>query len=175
MIRRKHTIKITLFLAVLLFMTQGCLGKKETVKLMSAPENRVSCNQALSMGLDGISNNDLGVILDRELLENDQSCWKQLVLKSLDQDRNIPMLHIARAVHAFNTNKSENEFSLATHMYFLEIVRGGRAYQKQDQDLMKAYMSFEIKRAKTKNDNRLKRAKLICKRLDNDLYRKFFL
>ena len=175
MIRLRRTIKITLFLAVLLFVAQGCLGKKETVKLMPIPENRVSCSQALSMGLDGISNNDLGLILDQALLDNDQSCWKQLVQKSLNQDRNIPMTHLARAVHAFNANKSEKEFSLATHMYFLEIVRGGRAYQKQDQNLMKAYVSFEIKRAKTKNDNRLKRAKLVCKRLDNDLYRKFFL
>jgi len=175
LIRQKHTIKITLFLVALLFFAQGCLGKKETVQLMPAPEKPVSCSQALAMGPDKISNKDLGLILDRALIENDKSCWKSLVKKSLDQDLYIPMRHLAKAIHAFNANESEDEFSLAIHRYFLEITRGKRAYQKKDQSLMKAYVSFEIKRAKTKNDDRLKKAKLVCKRLDNELYRKFFL
>ena len=175
MIRQKHTIKITLFLVVVLFLSQGCMSSKKTVQLMPAPEKPVSCSQALAMGPDKIANKDLGLILDRALLENDKSCWKSLVKKSLDQDLYSPMRHLAKAIHAFNANESEDEFSLSTHRYFLEITRGKGTYQKKDQSLMKAYVSFEIKRANTKNDDRLKRAKLVCKRLDNELYRKFFL
>jgi hypothetical protein len=175
MIRIKCTIKITLFLVVLLFATQGCLGKKETVQLMQAPEKPVTCSQALDMGADELSDQNLGLIMDQALAESDKSCWKSLVKKTLEQDLYIPMRHLAKAIHAFNANESENEFSLSIHRYFLEIARGKGNYQEKDQNLMKAYLSFEIKRANTKNDNRLKKAKLMCKRLDNELYRKFFL
>ena len=175
MIRQKHTIKITLFLVVVLFLSQGCMSSKKTVQLMPAPEKSVTCSQALAMGPDEILNDDLGLILDQALIENDKSCWKRLVKTALEQDSYIPMRHLAKAVHAFNANESENEFSLSIHRYFLEITRGKGTYQGKDQNLMKAYVSFEIKRAQTKNDDRLKKAKLVCKRLDNDLYKKFFL
>ena len=175
MIRQRYTIKFTLFLVALLFIAQGCLGKKETVQLIPAPENPVTCSQALSKGIDEISNADLALIMDQAFNEEDLSCWKRLVKTALEQDSYIPMRHLAKAVHAFNANESENEFSLSIHRYFLEITRGKGTYQGKDQNLMKAYVSFEIKRSQTKNDDRLKKAKLVCKRLDNDLYRKFFL
>lgn len=175
MIRQKYPILIFLFLVVILFVAQGCLGKKETVDLIPALKQPVSCSQALSMGPDAISGDDLALILDRALLENDLSCWKRLVKTSLGQGRPVPMNHLAKAVHAFNANETENEFSLATHAYFLGIAKGYKPYRENDQRLMKAYVGFEIKRAKTKHDTRLKRAMHVCKRLDTDLYRKFFL
>lgn len=175
MIRQKHRMPLSLFLVMILFVAQGCLGKTQTVELMQAPKQPVSCSRALSMGQDEISNDDLALILDRALFENEQPCWKRLMKKSLVQGRSIPMNHLAKAVHAFNANESENEFSLAVHAYFLGIARGGKPYRENDQRLMKAYVGFEIKKAKTKQDERLKRAMRVCKRLDTDLYEKFFL
>ena len=175
MSRQTQWIKTALFLVMLLFIAQGCLGTNQTVKLMEGPEQVVSCSQAQAMDLNEIAYDDLVMVLEKAGFDNELTCWKQLMKKSLIQDRSLPLNHLAKAVHVFNANESENEFSLATHAYFFKIARDNGIYREKDQRLMKAYVSFEIKRAKTKNDDRLKKAKLVCKRLDNDLYRKFFL
>ncbi|SDU57098.1 hypothetical protein [Desulfobacula phenolica] len=175
MISQQHRILLALFLVIILFVAQGCLGKTQTVELMQTPKQTISCSQALSMGQNEIAGDELALVLDQALFENNLPCWKRLMKKSLIQSRPIPMNHLAKAVHEFNANESENEFSLATYTYFLGIIRGGKSYRENDQRLMKAYVGFEIKKAKTKHDARLKRAMRVCKRLDTDLYRKFFL
>jgi hypothetical protein len=175
MIRQKNAIKTILFLVLVLFTIQGCIAKKETVKLMEVPVKKVSCNQALSDGVKNLSKEDLDLALDRALFNNELTCWKDLMTELLMQERSVSMKHLAKAVHVFNKNESENEFSLAVYQYFLGIIKGKGRYLAKEQNLMKSYVSFEIRNARAKSDTRLKRAKLVCKRLDKQLYEKFFL
>lgn len=163
---------LALVVLVAVFITQGCVKKKDTVQLIPSPKTPIACQDAY---VSDLSDHELAQTLDRAVFENQMECWKQLVEQALEANRDIPKSHLARAVNAFNKNKTQDAFSLATHRYFVEIANGNGQYKVKDKMLMKAWLGFEIKRAQTKKDQRLIRAKRVCQRLDNHLYRKFFL
>ena len=177
MMQNNKTVKriLGLGLVMLLVTAQGCVAKKESVKLIPAPQLPAGCSDVLAMDLFDVSDAQLAAALDRANSEDDPSCWKALTERALEADRKIPKRHIARAVHAFNRNRTADTFSLAVHRYFVEIDNGSGTYGVKDKELMKAWLGFEIRRATAKNDERLIRAKRICRRLDNHLYQKFFL
>ena len=172
---KTNIIKLTLMLVMLMFAAQGCVAKKETVKLIPAPQSPVSCYEVLAMDIEDVSDHQLQTALDSALYENEMTCWRLLVQKALEKDRDVPKSHLSRAVHEFNKNKTQELFSLATHRYFVELAQGNGVYDVKDKELMKAWLGFEIRRAQTKKDDRLIRAKRVCRALDTHLYEKFFL
>ena len=173
--KKLTTIKLGLLLVVLLLLNQGCLGQQSTVKLMSEQDVPIICSQVQGMDLNTISDQDLIFVLDNTWYENENACWQAVVKKALEQDRQIPMMHLARAIHAFNSNTNKKWFSKAAYQYFTGIVQGKASYQDKDKNLMKAWMGFEIQEAQSKYDDRLTQAKRVCQRLDYDLYRRLFL
>jgi len=175
MIQLKQMIKIAIFLGLLLFITQGCVGKKETVELMPQIEEPVACQDMLLMDTASIPYNDLILALDNSVKDSEfHDCWIPLMKKALKDSRHIPVNHLARAVHVFNRNDSKDEFSLAVYLYFKEIINGNGSYQEKEKKLLKQYLSFTINNAHSKQDKRLEKAKLVCSRLDPELYGKFF-
>lgn len=172
---QKNKIRLVLIFLVLLVIGQGCLGQQQTVELIETPVEPITCSKVRVDGLDSVSNNQLVQTLDRALYENDFTCWKSIIKTALIEGRDLPLNHLAKAVHAFNTNQTKDIFSIATHQYFLQIVKGNAQYQNKDRNLLKAWISFEIRQAKTQNDANLKKAKRVCQRLDRPLYNKFFL
>lgn len=173
---QKQMIRLILALVAILFITQGCVPKQGAVKLVNPPvEQELTCKDAKLMDFARLSDRDLAVVLDQAVYDNRMACWKYLMKKALEADRDIPAHHVARAVHQFNANRTADTFSLATYRYFENIAKGYDNYEKNDRALMKAWIGFEIRRAQTKKDERLIRAKRVCQRLDNDLYEKLFL
>lgn len=171
---KKELFKVILPGLMLLFITQACVGKQEKVPLISSSEDQISCQEVISRGMNTVSDNELNQALENAVSEHHTDCWRLLVQKALEEDRDIKMCHLARAVNVFNKNKTEKLFSLATYRYFVEIARGNGRYGVKDQKLMQAWLSFEIRRAEAKTDKRLIRVKRVCQRLDNHLYQKFF-
>ena len=168
-------IKIVLLLGVLLFFAQGCLGKKERVELMPQIEEPVACSDMLLMDADSMPYNDLILALDNSVAGSGfYDCWKPLMKKALNNGRHIPIGHLARAVHVFNRNDSKNEFSLAAYLYFKEIINGNGSYRDKEKELLVQYLSFTINNARSQQDKNLEKAKLVCSRLDPELYGKFF-
>lgn len=175
MMQLKQMIKIALFLGLLLFVVQGCLGKKERVELMPQIEDPVACSDMLLMDADSIPYNDFILALDNSVEGSKfYDCWKPLMEKALKDGRQIPVSHLAKAVHVFNRNDSKDEFSLVVYLYFKEIINGNGSYQEKEKKLLKQYLSFTINNAHSKQDKKLEKAKLICSRLDPELYGKFF-
>lgn len=175
MVPQKQMIKIALFLGLLLFIAQGCMGKKQTVKLMPPIKDPLSCKEILLMDAASVPYNDFILALDNSVSGSlIYECWKPLMKKALKDGRQIPVNHLAKAVHVFNRNDSKDEFSLAVYLYFKEIINGKESYRDKDKNLMKQYLSFTINNAQSKHDKNLEKAKLVCSRLDPELYGKFF-
>jgi hypothetical protein len=175
MMQFKKIIKIVLLLGLLLFIAQGCLGKKERVELMPQIEEPVACSDMLLMDADSMPYNDLILALNNSVAGSGfYDCWKPLMKKALKNGRHIPIDHLARAVHVFNRNDSKDEFSLVVYLYFKEIINGNGLYQDKEKKLLKQYLSFTINNAKSQQDSNLEKAKLVCSRLDPELYGKFF-
>ncbi len=162
-------------LLFLLFAVQGCIAKKETVTFLPEIEEPIACSEMLSMDVGSIPSDDFGRALNRSHsgAEFDR-CWKPLMERALKAGRHIPIKHLARAVHVFNRNDSQDQFSLAVYMYFKEIIKGNGVYKEVDKKLLEGYLRFIINNAKSKQDEKLKKARLICSRLDSELYGKFF-
>ncbi len=175
MIQQRQIIKIALFLGLLLFIAHGCMGKKQTVELMPPIKEPVACSNMLLMDTASIPYNDFILTLDNSVAGSGfYECWKPLMKKALKGGKHIPINHLAKAVHVFNRNDSKDEFSLAVYLYFKEIINGNGEYRDKEKKLLKQYLSFAIKNAQSKQDKKLERAKLVCSRLDPELYGKFF-
>lgn len=159
----------------LFFIAQGCLAKKETVKLLPAIEEPIACSEMLHMDTAAIPADDFALALNRSYSGiGFDDCWKPLMEKALKDGRQIPINHLAKAIHVFNRNDSRDQFSLAVYIYFKEIIKGNRVYKDTDKKLLAEYLSFIINNAKSRQDEELEKARLICSRLDPELYGKFF-
>ncbi|MCP3872064.1 MAG: hypothetical protein GY699_02775 [Desulfobacteraceae bacterium] len=171
----KRYLSSILFLGLIVVITQGCLGKNETVELMPGPGTPVDCEEMLLMSTRSIPDDDFSQALDRSYYGTGfGTCWKPLMRSALKENRRIPKRHLAKAIHVFNRNDSKAEFSSAVDMYFKEIINGNGSYQKNEKKLMVQYLSFVINDAQSKRDKRLAKAKIVCSRLDPDLYSKVF-
>jgi len=171
----KHKIRIVLCCLFLFFIAQGCVAKKETVKLFPEIQGPIACSDMLLMETTSIPYDDFALVLDSSYssIEFD-GCWKPLMKKALEEGRPIPMKHLAKAVNVFNRNDSKDTFSLAVYMYFKEIINGNGSYRDKEKKLLVQYLSFAINNAQSKQDEKLEKAKLVCSRLDPVLYGKLF-
>ncbi len=154
----------------------GCTtGKRQSVELMPEAREAVTCDIALNMDTRQIPDDDL-----HHILTNSQkgdwldSCWKPLMVKALNEDRDIPMTHLSRAIHRFNTQETKQAFNQAAFQYFSKIVKGEGEYGDVQQQLLTQYLHLAIRDAQHKNDLNLKKAMLVSSRLDPEIYDKFF-
>ena len=158
---------------------QGCVANKDVVELMPSIKQPVACRDMLLMDTDLIPHDDLILALDHSFSglgsgsEFDE-CWKPLMKKAIQGGRDIPMKHLARAVHVFNKNDSKDAFFIAVYLYFKEIINGRGYYGSREKKLLAEYLSFIINNSQSKQDKSLEKAKLVCARLDPGLYGKFF-
>ncbi len=162
-----------IFLGIIL---GGCTtGKQQTVALMPEARGAISCDTALNMDTRQIPEDNF-----HHILNNSQkgdwlgSCWKPLMIKALQEDRDIPMTHLSRAIHRFNTQETKDTFNLAAFQYFSKIVKGEGEYGDAQQQLLTQYLHLAIRDAEHKNDLNLKKAMLVSSRLDPEIYDKFF-
>lgn len=175
MMQLTQMIKTTLVLGLVLVIAQGCVGKNERVELMPEIEEPVGCSDMLLMDAASIPYNDFILALDNSVEGSGfYDCWKPLMKKALKDGMHIPVNHLAKAVHVFNRNDSKDEFSLAVYLYFKEIINGKGSYHDKQRKLLAQYLSFTINNAQSKQNKNLEKAKLVCSRLDPELYRKFF-
>ncbi|MCG8683753.1 MAG: hypothetical protein MI892_02690 [Desulfobacterales bacterium] len=166
---------IGLLAPFLILSLSGCSGKGQTVQLLPETREPITCEQALTMDTRQIPDDDFYHILD-----NSQSgdwldtCWKPLVIKALEESRDIPMTHLSRAIHRFNRRDTIHAFNLAAFQYFSRIAKGEETYGDPQKALLSQYLHLAIREADHKNDANLKKAMLVASRLDPDMYNKFF-
>ena len=163
---------------VLGFLT-GCTATKNSVPLLGDPqENTVealSCADALNMDTRQIPDDEFFRILNNSQTGDWlDTCWKPLMVKALSEDRDIPMKHLGRAVHRFNTQETKEAFYMASFQYFSKIVKGEGEYGSPQKQLLTQYLHLAIRDARHKNDINLKKAMLVSARLDPDVYDRFF-
>jgi len=171
----KGKLMMFLFLSVILSMTQGCLTKSPKLRIVEMSEAPLTCRRVLAMGPGSASEGQLVQVLDRAWRMGENDCWQNLMAALLKSDREIPVPHLARAVHRFNKNRTRDLFSKATFRYLEGFVLNRHDYGVPQKHLLQAYAGFEIRRAGSKDDPALKQARLLCSRLDPDLYEKMFL
>lgn len=174
----KHPFRLTgiLWAGIFIFLTtQGCMGSKKTVELLPVDEP-LTCGEMLSMEPSDIPDHDFNHALNTTFTGPAfQTCWKPLMKQALGSGRKIPKYQLARAIHIFNRNDSKHLFSAAVFLYFREILDDNGMYGERERKLMVAYLSFAIQNANSKKDQNLETARLICSRLDPELYNKYFL
>ena len=171
---KKTTIILLLLLAVGGFLTaglSGCVGAKRAAVIRPAPD----CTEALAGGFTDLSDNALSDLLDQAALDTrPEACWIPLMKKALDENRDISRTHLLRAVKVFNKKQHEDYFHKAVYRYLADIAKTSGRYRVEDRRLLENYCSYLIQSAATRADDHLGHAKLLCKRLDPELYAKFF-
>jgi len=170
---KKKTI-IALLPAVILCVTVsllGCTIPNRAAVIRPAP----NCTEALAGGFTDLSDNALSDLLDRASSEAHlDSCWIPLMKKGLDENRDIRPPHLLKAVKVFNKKQHEAHFHKAVYRYLADIAKTPGRYRVEDRRLLESYCSHLIQSAATRGDDHLGHAKLLCSRLDPDLYAKFF-
>jgi len=142
---RKQTIRgLLIVLSLLMIGVSGCVWDRKAVVVGAAP----TCEEALSTGLQGFSDDELALFLDSSLAEDRKSeCWIPIMETSLNEHREIPHRHLAEAVKTFNMRRYETLFHKAVYRYLADAARGKAAYTPEDRLLLEDYCSFLINSA----------------------------
>ena len=169
---RKQTIRgLLIILSLLMIGVSGCVWDQKAVVVGAAP----TCEEALSTGLQGFSDDELALFLDNSLAEDRKSeCWIPIMETCLNENREIPHRHLAEAVKTFNKRRYEALFHKAVYRYLSDVTRGKATYSPEDRLLLENYCSFLINSAGSAHDKNLGQAQVLCRKLDTELYRKFF-
>jgi len=158
-----------IFLSMLIL--GGCTSSRNAVVIGSGP----TCEEALSTGLQGYSDGEVAGILDNALAEGRvPECWMPGMEFCLNENRDIPHRHLAEAVKVFNRRRYEPLFHKAVYRYLAEIEKGNAPYRPEDRLLLESYCRVIINRAHSLRDKNLGQAQLLCRRLDEGLYERFF-
>ena len=167
---RKQTIR-GLLIILLMIGVSGCIWGQKAVVVGAGP----TCEEALSTGLQGFSDDELAGFLDSSLAEDRKSdCWIPIMKASLNENREIPHPHLAEAVKTFNKRRYEELFHKAVYRYLSDVTRGKAAYSPEDRLLLENYCSFLINSAGSAHDKNLGQAQVLCRKLDAGLYSRFF-
>lgn len=160
---------------VLVIGLAGCAGKEQSVQLMPEVSEPMACSEALETDTHGIPDDQFFRILNSsESGDWLETCWTPLVIKALEEGREIPMAHLTRAIHRFNRRETKHAFNLAAFQYFSRMSKGEIAYGNAQKALLAEYVHLAIREARHKNDTALKQAMVVCSRLDTEMYDKFF-
>ena len=159
----------TLVTILMVFAICGC---QSTPPPASSP---LSCEEQLEEGITDLSDSEIAKLLDGAKQDSKfEDCWEPLIKKCLDSNKSIPHDHLKLAVKAFNKYKYEAHFQKATARYFNDVIFNDLEYRAQDREFLKAYVRYILKSCSSKDCPPLETAKQLCKRLDPDLYSKFF-
>jgi hypothetical protein len=165
---RRSMVAVALLLAL---ASAGCMFNRNAVVVEAGP----TCEEALSTGLQGFSDEELAGFLDSSLAEGRTSqCWIPVMETCLNENREIPHRHLAEAVKAFNKQRHEALFHKAVYRYMADIAKGKAPYRAEDRLLLESYCSVLINSAHSAGDKNLGQAQVLCRKLDAGLYRKFF-
>ncbi|RJQ48792.1 MAG: hypothetical protein C4530_24160 [Desulfobacteraceae bacterium] len=157
-----------LFLAASLL---GCTASRKAAVIKPAP----NCTEALAGSFNDLSENELSDLLDQTSSETRlESCWIPLMKKGLDDNRDIPHAHLLKAVKVFNKKQHEVYFHKAVYRYLAGLTQTPNRYRMEDRNLLETYCSYLINSAATSKDERLDHAKVLCRKLDRDLYAGLF-
>lgn len=169
---RKQTISGLLIILLLLMIGgSGCIWGQKAVVVGAGP----TCEEALSTGLHGFSDYEVAEFLDSSLAEGRKSeCWIPIMETCLNENREIPHRHLAEAVKIFNKRRYEVLFHKAVYRYFADVAKGKAVYRPEDRLLLENYCSFLINSARSAHDKNLGQAQVLCRKLDQGLYSKFF-
>ena len=152
-------------------VSAGCMFNRNAVVVGTGP----TCEEALTSGLQGFSDDELARFLDNSLAEGRKSeCWIPFMETCLKENREIPHQHLAEAVKTFNKRRTETLFHQATYRYLADIAKGKAPYRPEDRLLLENYCSVLINSAHSTHDKNLGQAQVLCRKLDAGLYRKFF-
>ena len=174
-IRKPSAAGWAVALVLLAMAVAGCAGKGQTVQLMPEVSEPMTCREALETDTHGIPDDQFFHILNSsESGDWLATCWTPLVIKALEEGREIPMAHLTRAIHRFNRRETKRAFNLAAFQYFSRVAKGEVAYGKAQKALLAEYVHLSIRDARHKNDAALKQAMVACSRLDTEMYNKFF-
>ncbi|MBC8466808.1 MAG: hypothetical protein H8D55_03105 [Deltaproteobacteria bacterium] len=162
---------LLIVLFILMIGGSGCIWGQKAVVVGAAP----TCEEVLSTGLQGFSDNELTLFLDNSLAEDRKSeCWIPIMEAFLNENREIPHRHLAEAVKTFNKRRYEALFHKAVYRYLSDVAKGKATYTPEDRLLLESYCSFLINSAGSAHDKNLGQAQVLCRKLDKELYRKFF-
>lgn len=134
---------------------------------------RMTCLEAKQDNYTTVTDLHLNRLLDESVNDADlYECWQPAIKAALQQDRRIEKRHLIKAVERFNQRCEEVDFHRAVSQYFALITP--HEYRGEDRQLLAAYARFLINQATRSTDVHLKEVKLLCARLDDELYNKFF-
>ena len=172
MFPNKNTTSLVLVICLLgAWFIAGCVTQKKATVVLAKP----TCEEALSGRLRILSDSEVGDLLDKALREDRiDGCWIPLMEISLTENRGIPRKHLVKAVKVFNKHSYEALFHMAVHRYFADIAKGASRYREEDRKLLGAYCSYLINSVVSAEDQNLKQAKLLCRKIDRDLYARLF-
>ena len=169
-----RTNKKIIFLSIGIFLISGvfgCVGQKR----MSVIKPEPTCAEALAAGIKAYSDYEIAQLLDSALENKDMDgCWIPLVKQCLDDKREIPARHLVEAVKTLNTNRHEDYFHKAVYRYFAGLAENPEKYRPEDRRFLETYLSFLINTAESNRDKHLGQAKLLCQKLDRNLYARLF-
>ncbi len=153
----------------------GCTQSLARVPMNSHHRQVLTCEDVQTSGVHGISDREIALLLD-QALESDSltDCWIPVMERCLNEDKNIPHEHLAKAIHVFNKRQYHDLFNKAVLRYFSNLASGEGPYRSEDQLLLETFCGYLINNAATRQDQNLKQASLLCHRLDPDLYGKLF-
>ena len=165
-------VMLTLFY---LSLNIGCTQSRARVPVNSQHGQVLTCEDVQTSGVHGLSDRETALLLD-QALESDRlaDCWIPVMERCLNEDKDIPHEHLAKAIHVFNKRQYQDLFNKAVFRYFSSLANGEDSYGSEDQLLMETFCSYLINNATTRQDQNLKQASLLCHRLDPDLYGRLF-
>ncbi len=148
-------------------------GCSVTPRSVASPGGPPSCQEAIDSSLAMVSDDRLAQLLDEALADDNlDACWQPAVEVALEQQRNIPHGHLAKAVEVFNQRRHAELFHAVVSRYLSSLANG--QYRKEERRLLEAYARYAIDHAASSSDPRLRDVKLLCAKLDSDLYSKLF-
>ncbi|HDS16747.1 MAG TPA: hypothetical protein ENN66_09125 [Proteobacteria bacterium] len=137
-----------------------------------------SCEVALGENYYRLTDFEIVRLLDEALLEECNgciyNCWIPLMEKALQDGRDLPRKHLLQAVKVFNQKQYDKFFHLAVYRYFENLDRSREAYREIDRKFLRAYCATLVNQSRTRDDRLLVKTMELCRRLDQELYRKMF-
>lgn len=167
----KHIIKVMPAGLVIGILLAGCVSAKKVAVIPPQPV----CSEAAAGDLSDLTDSELIGLLDGAVDGSGlDDCWIPLMQASLDENREIPQAHLVKAVKTFNKRQYEPYFHKALYRYFKAITDNPGVYRPEDRKLLETYCSYLINSAESSRDRNLRQAKLLCRKLDGNLYARLF-
>lgn len=158
---------LILFLGILIVITGGCSTKSAPPPSRYVP----TCVDAIDGSFESLSDYDIERILNDTLAGNQMAdCWIPVMKQCLDQNREVPHGHLARAVNVFNRFDNKLYFEKSVFRYFSSIDNGAASYRDEDRALLTAYCRYAVRNAASSQDPSVKKAELLARRLDPELF-----